>query len=783
MLARGRWGVWTLRSHLSALLLASMLLTLVLAGGAVLAYRIPGLERESQQSLLHEVQELGARMELLLGTRQDRLELLAALLQGPGATHADRLLDEGVDDGAMLSAVLRVSPQGRVSAVGLPEPLRARRGDLLGSDLSGSSLLGALGPGPGVVWSGRYLSVLTGRLTAGLAFRSPAGETLLAEVPIGALLDTMDTAAGARPSSIWVVDPDGEIIADTVGGRDAGKVNIRNWPLMQAVREGSDGSRIFPFPAGAFRVATAHSRALGWYFIGHAPVGLANAEVRHLVLGVGVAFFASLGIGLLMAPFWAGYLARPLQTIVARATQTMRGASLAGPDGTASADCLVAEYNRLSRHLAAMAVALRERELTFLAIFNAAPVPMAVTDADHGMRLLDANEAWCQALQHRREDAIGRTGVELGLFTAAESAELVARLQDDGLVGEGRLRRADGETMLCQIYGRRAVVGGERWLIWASIDIGPMRRMQQQLRGLNRQLEASVQQRTEALGRSNAELSQTAARLRAAQRELVRAEKMAALGKLVAGVAHELHTPLGNGMMAVSAMGDATRSFQAAAQGGLRRRDLVQLVESLGQGVAIAGRNLRRAAELVHSFKQVAVDQTSAQRRSFELSEVVHEMVVSLKPSFASQPWRIEVDVPASGLRMDSYPGALGQALGHLIENAVVHGFEGRTRGTVRITAGREDRPGGEGRIWLHVVDDGRGIAAGQLDRLFEPFVTTRTGHGGGGLGLHIASNAVTKLLGGTLTVDSVLGQGACFAMRLPVVAPDAPKDSGWLLP
>jgi signal transduction histidine kinase len=243
---------------------------------------------------------------------------------------------------------------------------------------------------------------------------------------------------------------------------------------------------------------------------------------------------------------------------------------------------------------------------------------------------------------------------------------------------------------------------------------------------------------------------------------------MAALGSLVAGVAHELNTPLGNGVMAVSAMGDATRSFQAAIQSGVRRDDLRQLVDSIAQGTDIARRNLRRAAELVHSFRQAAADQAGAQRRSFELAEVVHEMVVSLQPTFARQPWRIEVDVPATGLRMDSYPGALGQALGNLIQNAVLHGFDGRSHGTVRITAGAlSDR-----RIWLHVVDNGRGIAAEHLNRIFDPFMTTRMGRGGTGLGLHISYNAIVNLLGGTLTVDSVLGQGACFAMRLPVQAP-----------
>ena len=309
------------------------------------------------------------------------------------------------------------------------------------------------------------------------------------------------------------------------------------------------------------------------------------------------------------------------------------------------------------------------------------------------------------------------------------------------------------------------------------MDVGPLRAVEQALRELNSDLEARVAQRSESLAASNAELSETAEQLRLAQVELVRAEKMAALGGLVAGVAHELNTPIGNGVMAVSALHSVVQRFRQAMQTGLRRADLNSLLSGVEEGTDIAARNLRRAAELVQNFKQVAVDQTSAQRRSFELGEVVHEMVVSLKPSFGRKPWRIDVEVPQSGLRVDSYPGALGQVIGNLIQNAVVHGFEGREHGTVRITAGR-DGDGQDGWVWLHVDDDGRGIAAEYIGRIFDPFMTTRMGRGGTGLGLHISYNAVVNLLGGTLTVASTEGQGTSFGIRLPVEAPRAPKGS-----
>ena len=773
MWRQGRSGVWTLRSHLSALLMVSMVLTFALVGSAVLLYGIPRIERESQLALQQDVAEMSSRMEALLGARRMRLELLTTLLERTPANRADAVLDQGVRIGSMFHLVYRVSSRGRVTAVGLPDALRGRRQDLLGSDLSSNSLFLALAQGSGVAWSGRYPSVLTGQITACVAYRVGGGDMLIAEVPFNALLDTVEVAAGERSSSIWVVDHAGEIVADTDHGKDTGKFNVRNWPLMAGVLQGSDGTRIFHFQGGDFRVATAHSGTLGWYFVGHAPVGLANPGVRDLVLAVGATFLGCLAIGLLIAPFWASYLAQPLQQIVGRAAQSLLDGTPQGvwPRGP------VAEFNRLSHHLGAMALAMRAREREFLAIFNASPVPMVVADVNNGYRMLDANEAWCRAMGYRREEAVGRTGLELKLFSAQEREAVARGMQGDSTSFDTTLRCRDGACVPFRVFGRRVVLGSDHWLIWASIDIGPMRRLEQDLRDLNHQLEERVRHRTEALGTSNAELLLTVEQLRTAQDELVRAAKMAALGSLVAGVAHELNTPLGNGVMAVSAMAEATQDLKGAMQGGLKRSDLQQLVESMEQGCDIATRNLRRAAELVQNFKQVAVDQTSAQRRSFELGEVVHEMVVSLKPSLGRTPYRIEVLVPESGLRLHSYPGALGQVIGNLIQNAVVHGFEGRAQGTVRITAGQ----GEAGHLWLRVADDGRGIAAEHIGRIFDPFMTTRMGRGGTGLGLHISYNAVVNLLGGTLTVASTEGQGACFDVRLPVEAPHAPAETGAL--
>ncbi|WP_326533173.1 sensor histidine kinase [Pseudorhodoferax sp.] len=756
-----------LRSHLAALLVVATLLSFVLVAVAVLAYRVPGIEAESRLDQAHAVDEMRKRLELLLERHRKRLELLEQLIDAAPHADANAVLDAGAGDGSGLRAVYRVSPQGRINAVGLAPSLRDQREDLLGNDMSGNQLLQAVNRPQDVSWSVLYPSLLNGTPSVAVAQRDAQGDVLIAELPLATLLDAVQVVAGARASTVWVVDRDGALVADSRGGADIGRLNIRDLPLMQALLQGQVPAERLHLEGNWFHAAVSYSPTLGWFFIGRVPLGWANPEVRDTVLSAVVGLAGAVAVALLVAPYWARRMARPLDRIIARADRSASGEDPAQPWPRGS----VAEFNRLADELESLTTAVHARERKSQAIFHASPVPMAVVDADNDNRMLDVNQAFCAEFRFRREDVLGRNTLELDLWVDRRDR---ATLRHDAGRTEGSddvwLRRSDGTMVRVRVHGRLVRVSGGLRTVWAAVDVGPLRRGEQELRDLNQQLEERVEQRTAALAQANADLSQTVEQLRTAQGELVRADKMAALGRLVAGVAHELNTPLGNGVMAVSAMADATRSFQAAMQSGVRRGDLQQLVDSLVQGADIAGRNLRRAAELVHSFKQVAVDQTSAQRRSFELGEVVHEMVVSLKPSFARQPWKIEVEVPASGLRLDSYPGALGQVLGNLIQNAFVHGFDGRAHGTVRITAGR----GEDGWIWLRVADDGRGIAAEHIDRVFEPFMTTRMGRGGTGLGLHISHNAVVELLGGTLTVQSTPGQGTCFEVRLPQGAPAA---------
>ncbi|GGY19540.1 hypothetical protein GCM10007386_56030 [Pseudoduganella dura] len=307
----------------------------------------------------------------------------------------------------------------------------------------------------------------------------------------------------------------------------------------------------------------------------------------------------------------------------------------------------------------------------------------------------------------------------------------------------------------------------------AGIAIGRTRREAELARHRDH-LEDLVAERTAELrnAKERAELASTELaaaldHLRKTQDELVRRDKLAALGGLVAGVAHELNTPIGNTLTVASAMSERLGALRAGLAAGLRRSDLEQYVAQAGEADEIVVRNLRRAAALITSFRQVAVDTASSQRRRFRLDEFIGELVLPLTAGTAPPRPRVVQDV-APGLAMDSYPGPLGQAITALFENAVMHGLDGRSDGVVTLAAGALD----DDTIALSVSDNGAGIAPADLDRVYDPFFTTRPGAGGSGLGLHVTHNIVTGVLGGRIAVRSMPGTGTTFTMTLPAVAP-----------
>ena len=255
--------------------------------------------------------------------------------------------------------------------------------------------------------------------------------------------------------------------------------------------------------------------------------------------------------------------------------------------------------------------------------------------------------------------------------------------------------------------------------------------------------------------------------LREAQQNLIAAEKLAALGGLVAGVAHEVNNPIGISLTVASSFARRCDDFANEVNSGPVRRSRLDefLVTSRDAANQLVG-NLQRAGELVQSFKQVAVDRSHADRRQFDLRESTDHIVASLRPVLKKSQIALTVDVPA-GIIMDSYPGSYGQVLTNLFLNSVIHAFpDGRT-GSILVEA----RQVGDD-VELFVSDDGIGMTEETQRRALDPFFTTRRNEGGTGLGLHIIYNLVTQQLGGRLSFESRLGWGTRFRITFPRVAP-----------
>ena len=288
-----------------------------------------------------------------------------------------------------------------------------------------------------------------------------------------------------------------------------------------------------------------------------------------------------------------------------------------------------------------------------------------------------------------------------------------------------------------------------------------LRQTLREVQDLNHNLEARVAQRT-------AELQQALEHLHQSREELAQSQASATLSTLIAGVSHELSTPLGNCKMVASTLAEQARDMAHGVQTGqLKRSGLDQFLGEVTDGVALLQRNLQRAVELLGDFRQVAADQASEQRRVFDLAEVVGEIVHTLSPSLKRHPHKVVVAVP-TGIVMDSLPGPLGQIVINLVNNAYLHAFEGRSDGVLTITATQDGD-----QVLLGFADNGVGMSAEHLDKLFVPFFSTKIGKGGTGLGMAIVQNLVAKTLGGRITVASAPGQGTRFDVVLPRTLPN----------
>lgn len=383
-------------------------------------------------------------------------------------------------------------------------------------------------------------------------------------------------------------------------------------------------------------------------------------------------------------------------------------------------------------------------------------VPAVINVKDRQLRYVLMNRYMAGIFNIEPGEAIGRTTGELmSRYGAQKTDEHDKRVMESGHeLGfyEEEYRDSSG-AMRQWLVNKLPLLdakGAIERIVTVALDIGERKRSEQEMRQAKDAAEGALRN------------------LRETQNSLIEAEKLAALGRLVAGVAHEVNNPVGISLTVASSLERKVARFaEEVARGDLRRSSLMDFVESNRDASQQLVANLNRAAELIQSFKQVATDRNYSDQREFDLADLTEQVVMSLKPGLRKQNLALSVDCKPE-LIMNSYPGPYGQVLTNLFLNTVAHAYPDGGGGVVTITASEADA----NHVRIVFADDGCGMSPDVRRRAFDPFFTTRRDQGGTGLGLHIVYNIVTGRLGGRINLTSVAGEGTRVEIILPRMAP-----------
>ena len=287
---------------------------------------------------------------------------------------------------------------------------------------------------------------------------------------------------------------------------------------------------------------------------------------------------------------------------------------------------------------------------------------------------------------------------------------------------------------------------------------------EQEIRLLNQNLEEKVNHRTIALKESNQELLNTLERMHQYQNQIVENEKMASLGQMVAGVAHEVNTPIGLGVTGSTLLKDKLSEVKTAFDNKtLTSKQLSRFINDGIENLELVYRSLNRAAELISSFKQVAVNQDTENFLMLNIKDLINEVLLSMKADIDLTQHQIKIECPES-LNIQSKAGPLHQILQNLIENSLIHAFEEMTSGIITIKVVID-----HGQCQINYTDNGKGVPSNIRSRIFDPFVTTRRGEGGSGLGMHLVYNLVTQALKGRITLNNTGSTGVNFIITFPI--------------
>ncbi len=357
---------------------------------------------------------------------------------------------------------------------------------------------------------------------------------------------------------------------------------------------------------------------------------------------------------------------------------------------------------------------------------------------------------------------------DFGIFIAAARQNKTEKREWTYLAKDGR--RIPVELSVSAQHDASGKING---FLGIANDITTRQQAENDLLAANSELERRVLERTQELLKANHELlnanteqSLLNERLRNAQKELVRSEKMASLARLVAGIAHEINTPVGLCVTLASHLNQFNDAFASLyASGEMKRSDLEGYLFETQEACRMLQLNSERAAKLVNNFKQVSADQASEARRIFEVRSYLDEILLSLSARLKNSGHLISVS-GSDKILMDGYPGAFAQIITNLLLNSLIHAYDPDCIGKIELKLIQN-----EAELLLFYSDDGKGMNPEVLAKIYEPFFTTRRNQGGTGLGMSIVYNLVTQLYGGTIQCESTPQEGTLFTIKLPLVA------------
>ncbi len=578
--------------------------------------------------------------------------------------------------------------------------------------------------------------------------------------------------------SIFILDQSGTLLAHPVAELVKQQTNMSYLEIFNKGL-GGDVTLVYEYGGTSFLGSATQVPRVGWVIVDQIPLALLLGPYA---LTFGITILVMFGIWVTLVWNLRKQLERnvvaPL-VMLSRSTDALAIGDYSKmsvldsvPTTFSELNRLVTDFQRMSINLQVRQTALRASEERYRGLFEKVPTGLFRFNMDG--EILDVNRAYILMFGFPdRKTLMEVNGFGLYLSHGDWKQWQAFVEQEEANIFETKMRRYDQSIMWVRIRCRVVRDSDQQTLYYdgSMEDITIEKQAEKVLRDANDQLEIKVERRTqdlvavnEELQAMNQELEEALDFLQKTQTQLVQSEKMASLGSLVAGIAHEINTPLGVGVTAISHLKQITQDFAKLYKSdNLKRYDVVDYIADTNEAVAIISSNLERAAQLVRSFKQVSVDQSSEARRVFNVKHYINEILLSLHPILKKTKLLVKVHC-ADELELDGFPGALAQIGTNLIMNSLIHAYEPTSEGTITIDIKRN----GEEEICLIYSDDGKGMDEMVSAKIFDPFFTTKRGSGSG-LGMYILYNIVTQQLGGTITCASQPGRGVTFTICWPV--------------